>query len=169
MSKRMVICVDCGRRFDAEEEGAVYDPQSRRYTCMDCAKKAEEYQKRRAIENAGRPDVSGVKKQKPLALILKLFFGVVFFCASFSADMEFGARMVGIVLGLGLIAWGLFPMYKARKAMKDAKQRQQAEIARQAADAAAAEAARLAEPWTCPACGADTKGDACEYCGKPRP
>ena len=27
----------------------------------------------------------------------------------------------------------------------------------------------IPDDWTCPACGADTKGDVCEYCGKPRP
>ena len=163
MAKRMVICVECGRRFDAELEGARYDPQSRRYTCMDCARREEARAKQRRIENAGRPDFSGVKKQKPLALILKLFFGAVFVCVCFSSDMEFGARMLALVCGLALIAWALFPFYKVRKAVMEAKQRQQAEIDRQAA-----EAERLANvPKVCPACGAQTKGDKCAYCGSP--
>lgn len=163
MAKRMVICVECGRRFDAEVEGARYDPSSRRYTCMDCAKKEEEYAARRRIENAGKPDFSGVKKQKPLALILKLFFGVVCVCVCFSKDMEFGARILALVVGLALLAWAAFPFYKGRKAVLEAKARQQAEIDRQAA-----EAERLANvPKVCPACGAQTKGDKCEYCGSP--
>ena len=107
MAKRMVICVECGRRFDAEEEGAVYDPSSRRYTCRDCEKKNEERRKQRMIENAGRPDLSGVKKQKTGAMIAKFAVGALFICIGlFGGDMEFGARMVGLILGLALIAWG---------------------------------------------------------------
>lgn len=165
MAQRMVICVDCGRRFDAEKEGARYNPSSRRYQCMDCAKKEEAAMKQRRIENAGRADFSGVKKQKPWAFILKLFFGVAFICSCIGADMEAGARILGIVVGLALIAWALFPFYKAKKAIDAAKQRQQAEIDRQAAE----EAAELEKPWTCPACGAKTKGTACEYCGMAKP
>ena len=163
MAKRMVICVDCGRRFDAEAEGAKYDPSSHRYQCMECAKKDEEYAARRRIENAGKPDLSGVKRQKPIALILKLFFGIVCICVCFTGDMEFGARILALVVGLALLVWAAYPFYKGRKAVIEAKKRQQAEIDRQAA-----EAERLANaPKICPACGAKTKGDACEYCGTP--
>ena len=166
MAKRMVICVECGRRFDAEEEGAVYDPSSRRYTCRDCEKKNEECRKQRMIENAGRPDLSGVKKQKTGAMIAKFAVGALFICVGlFGGDMEFGARMVGLILGIALIAWGVWPILQKKKAVEEAKQRRQAEIDRQAAEA---EALRN-QPWTCPACGAKTKGDACEYCGEMKP
>lgn len=166
MAKRMVICVECGRRFDAEAEGAEYDPQSRRYTCNDCAKKNEEYRKRRMIENAGRPDLTGIKKQKTGAMIAKFAVGALFICVGlFGGEMELGARLVGLVLGLALIAWGALPIIKTKKAYAEAEQRRQAEIARQAAEA---EALRNM-PWTCPACGAKAKGDACEYCGEPKP
>lgn len=164
MATRMVICVDCGRRFDAEKEGAKYIPSSRRYQCMDCAKKEETAMKQRRIENAGRADFSGVKKQKPWALILKLFFGVLSIVSCIGADMEAGARILGIVVGLALIAWALYPFCMAKRALDQAKKRQQEEIARQAAEE---EAIRNA-PWTCPACGGKTKGDACEYCGTPK-
>lgn len=163
MAKRMVICVACGRRFDAEEEGARYDPGSRRYTCMDCARREEERANRQRIVNAGKPDLSGVKKQKPIGLILKLVFGVIFVCVCFSKDMELGARILALVVGLALIGWALLPFYKTRKAILAAQQRQQAEIDRQAAE----EAARLNEPKICPACGARTKGAECEFCGTP--
>ena len=166
MAKRMVICVDCGRRFDAEAEGAKYDPSSRRYQCMECAQKEEARVKQRRIENAGRADFSNIKKQKPGAMIAKIVFGILFVCVGmFGGDMEFGARMVGIFLGLALLAWGLWPFLMAKKAIDEAKKRQQAEIDRQAAE----EAAKLNKPWTCPACGAKTKGAACEYCGTEKP
>lgn len=162
----MVICVDCGRRFDAEAEGAKYIASSRRYQCMDCAKKEEAAMKQRRIENAGRADLSGVKKQKSGAMIVKIAVGVLFICVGlFEGDMEFGARIVGVVLGLAMIAWGIWPFLQKKKAIDEAKQRQQAEIERLAAE----EAAELAKPWTCPACGAKTNGAACEYCGTAKP
>ena len=166
MAQRMVICVDCGRRFDAEKEGAKYIASSRRYQCMDCAKKEEAAMKQRRIENAGRADFSNIKKQKPGAMIAKIAVGVLFICVGlFGGDMDFGARIVGVVLGLALLAWGLWPFLQAKKALDEAKQRQQDEIERQAAE----EAAELAKPWTCPSCGAKTKGTACEYCGAEKP
>lgn len=161
---RTRICGRCGKTIDADKEG-YYDKSLQRWICHTCAKAILEEQKQRKIENAGKPDFSGVKKQKPLALILKLFFGVVCVCVCFSKDMEFGARILALVVGLALLAWAAFPFYKGRKALIEAKQRQQAEIDRQAAEA---EALR-SQPWSCPACGAKTKGDACEYCGEPKP
>lgn len=166
MAKRMVICVDCGRRFDAEAEGARYDPSSRRYQCMDCAMKEEAAMKRRRIENAGRPDMSGVKKQKPWALVFKVLFGIMCIIICFTEpDMEIGPRILALICGLALLAWAGFPFYKAKKAIDAANTRQQAEIARQAAE----EEAILNAPWTCQACGAKTKGAVCEYCGTAKP
>lgn len=159
---RTRICGRCGKTIDADKEG-YYDKSLQRWICHTCAKAILEEQKQRKIENAGKPDLSGVKKQKPIALILKLVFGVIFVCVCFSKDMELGARILALVVGLALIGWALLPFYKTRKAILAAQQRQQAEIDRQAA-----EAERLANaPKICPACGAKTKGDACEYCGTP--
>ena len=97
--------------------------------------------------------------------IAKLIIGALFFFACIGADMEIGARLFGIVIGLGLIAWAvlprIMPKYLEKKKEKDA-------AARQAAEAATAEVKRLNTPWKCPSCGAMTKGDACEYCGTPK-
>lgn len=97
--------------------------------------------------------------------IAKLIIGALFFFSCFAADMELGARLFGIVLGLGLIAWGILPHVLPKLA---AKKKEQEAAARAAAAAAAAEEKRLNTPWNCPSCGARTKGDACEYCGTPR-
>ena len=37
MSKHMVVCKVCGRRFDASS-GGFYDAASRRYICKKCGK-----------------------------------------------------------------------------------------------------------------------------------
>ena len=37
MPQHMVICVNCGKQFDANKGGA-YDPAAKRYTCKACAK-----------------------------------------------------------------------------------------------------------------------------------
>lgn len=145
--KHMVVCVECGRQFDASR-GAHYDPKTRRYTCKSCVKKY----------NADVREHSTGMRQSTGAMIAKIVFGVMFIIVALTGDLEMSARGVGIVLGLGLIAWGLLPWWKARKANEAAAARAQAEKA-------AAEYARANAPKTCPACGARTKGDVCEYCG----
>ena len=162
---RIRICGNCGKQIDADKEG-YYDRHLQLWICHECAQKSLEDRKRRMIENAGRPDLTGIKKQKTGAMIAKFAVGALFICVGlFGGDMELGARLVGLVLGLALIAWGALPIIKTKKAYAEAEQRRQAEIARQAAEA---EALRNM-PWTCPACGAKTKGAACEYCGEPKP
>jgi len=157
MSKHMVVCMNCGRRFDASR-GGYYFKTSRRYMCPKCGKEHNrEVKEAQADEREARTGM----RQSTGAMIAKIAVGLLFVVSSFATD-SVGATLTGIVIGLALVAWGMLPWWKIKKAELDAKKAE-------AADAAVAEAARLAEPWTCPACGADTKGDACEYCGRPRP
>lgn len=162
MAKHMVICMSCGKRFDASR-GGYYFKSQRRYMCPKCGKTHNrEVKEEQADEREARTGM----RQTTGAMIAKFAVGALFICVGlFGGDMEFGARMVGLILGLALIAWGALPIIKTKKAYAEAEQRRQAEIARQAAEA---EALRNM-PWTCPACGAKTKGDACEYCGEPKP
>ena len=151
MSKQhIVVCQNCGRQFDASR-GGYYNSSTRRYTCKSCGKK---------LKADAREGATGMR-QSTGAMIAKTAVGVLFLIAAFSTGTA-GATLTGIVVGLALIVWGLLPWYKVKKAAAD-------EAKRAATEAAAAEAARLAEPWTCPACGAKTKGDVCEYCGEPKP
>lgn len=151
-SKHLVVCVQCGRQFDANR-GAHYDPQTRRYTCRSCLKK-----------NAGnaRERSTGMRQSKG-AMIAKLAFGAIFVISAFGAFADglsegvgkaIGALLVGLVLGAALIAWGLLPWLKVKRESEAA-----------AARAAAEEFARKNALRKCPACGAMSKGDVCEYCG----
>ena len=93
------------------------------------------------------------------AMIAKIVIGAIFFVSGFTTG-SVGPTLVGVIIGLGLIAWGLLPMLLPRIQAK--KEAEAAEAARKA------EEERLAnEPKACPACGAHTKGHVCEYCGEP--
>ena len=97
---------------------------------------------------------SPAKKPTPSAMIAKIAIGVMFLAVSFTGDLEASGRAVGIVLAAALIAWGLVPYFKAKKAQEAA-----------AAVRVEAEIAQKNAPKKCPACGAMTKGDVCEFCG----
>lgn len=150
MSKHMVICKVCGKRFDANK-GGFYDAGSRRYICPKCGKAHN-----RAVKEveADRREAATGMRQKPGAMIAKIAIGLMFFFVSFGME-DASSVVIGLVIGLALIAWGLLPWLLPR--LKEKK-----------AEAAAAEAAAK-EAKLCPYCGAPTKGDTCEYCGSPLP
>lgn len=158
--KHMVTCVQCGRRFDASW-GAYYNKSTRRYTCKRCAGAMKREQ--RSIQADAREERTGMR-QSMGAMIAKIAIGALFVVVGFSElspkteNGGFGPFLVGLILGAALIAWGLLPWLKARR------EAQAAEAADAAAEAADLQA-RLNEPKTCPACGATTKGERCEYCG----
>ena len=144
--KHLVICVQCGRQFDARK-GAHYDPQTRRYTCKSCLKK---------YNGDVRERSTGMRQSKG-AMIAKIAIGVIFLIVSLSSgELDAAGRGIGIVIAAALIAWALLPYFKAKKDREAA-----------AARSAAEDFARRNAPKKCPACGAMTKGDNCEYCGAP--
>lgn len=145
-SKHLVVCVQCGRQFDANK-GSYYDPQTRRYTCKSCLKK----------HNGDVRERSTGMRQSKGAMIAKIAIGVIFLIVSLSSgELDAAGRGIGIVIAAALIAWALLPYFKAKKEREAA-----------AARSAAEEFARQNAPKKCPACGAMTKGDNCEYCGAP--
>lgn len=153
MSKHMVICQKCGRQFDASR-GGYYDAASRRYTCKSCGKAHNKAV--RSLEADEREAATGMRQTQG-AMIAKIVVGVIFIISAFATETA-GAALIGIVVGLGVIAWGLLPWWKVKKAEKAA------------AAAAAAEArAKIEEKKLCPACGALSSGEICEYCGTPLP
>lgn len=150
--KHMVVCQRCGRQFDANS-GAFYDRQSRRYTCKKCLKE---------MDGNTREKATGMR-QSTGAMIAKIVFGALFVISGFTTGIPamgenfasgFAALLMAIILGGALLAWGLVPYFKAKKAQEAA-----------AARSMAAEIARQNAPKKCPACGAMTKGDVCEFCG----
>lgn len=156
MAKHMVICMSCGKRFDASR-GGYYFKSQRRYMCPKCGKAHNREVKE---EQADYREARTGMRQTAGAMVAKIAIGVICVIACLSGPMEIGARLLGIIVGLALIAWGLLPWLLPRL-----KERKQTEAA---AAAAQAEAERLANlPKVCPACGAQTKGDRCEYCGTP--
>ena len=155
MAKHMVTCMGCGKRFDANR-GGYYLKSKQRYLCPKCGKAHNREVKE---EQADVREATTGMRQTTGAMIAKIAVGAMFFFIGFTMD-SFGSAITGIVIGLALIAWGLLPWLMPRlKAKKEAEA---------AAAAARAEAERLANiPKICPACGAHTKGAACEYCGAP--
>ena len=153
MSKHMVICQKCGRQFDASR-GGYYDAASRRYTCKSCGKAHNRTLKE---AEADKREARTGMRQTQGAMIAKIVVGVICIISAFATETA-GAALVGIIVGLGVIAWGLLPWWKVKKAEKAA------------AAAAAAEAqAKIDAQKVCPFCGAPTKGEVCEYCGSPLP
>ena len=156
MSKHMVTCMSCGKRFDASR-GGYYFKSKQRYMCKKCGR---EHNREIKEEQADVREAQTGMRQTTGAMIAKIAIGLICVISCIGGEMEIAARLLGIVVGLALIAWGLLPWLLPRlKAKKEAE----AEAAR-----LAAEAERLAgEPKICPACGARTKGESCEYCGTP--
>ena len=143
-AKHLVICERCGRQFDANKGGR-YNSNTRRYTCKSCLKQ---------ISGDARERSTGMR-QSTGAMIAKIAIGVMFLVVAVtSKELDGPSRGVGIVLAAALIAWALIPYFKAKKAKEAA-----------AAQAAAVQFEIKNAPKKCPACGAMTKGDVCEYCG----
>ena len=144
--KHMVVCRECGRQFDANK-GGYYDKLSGRYTCKSCGRK---------IKGDLNERSTGMRQSKG-AMIAKIAVGVIFLIVSLSSgELDAAGRGIGIVIAAALIAWALLPYFKAKKEREAA-----------AARSAAEEFARRNAPKKCPACGAMTKGENCEYCGAP--
>lgn len=152
--KHYVSCVRCGLQFDASRGGFSYDEDSRRYTCPDCVKRMrrerEEYKKSRAKrereEAVEKQKQSATMKQSLGAMIAKIAVGCLFLVASFGMDNA-GEVCVGLILAAALIAWGLVPYFMAKKKQEELRRKE----------------ARRKK--VCPACGATTRGNVCEYCG----
>ena len=110
------------------------------------------------------------KEKKPSVgwMIAKIALGVMFIGVSFGDPGESdGAAylVVGLALGLALIAWGLIPWLRFRKEEKrreEEKDRQRAEEVRRREEEREARENRV---YVCPGCGATGKGKVCEYCG----
>lgn len=172
MARHNVTCVKCGLVFDASEPGFSYDEFSRRYTCPECTERnriaAIEYAAKRKIwekEAAAEREKqearrrrqdreaaiekkkqSAKMKQSIGAMIAKIAVGCLFLVVSFGMDNA-GEVCVGLILAAALIAWGFVPYFMAKKKQEELRRKE----------------ARRKK--VCPACGATTRGDTCEYCG----
>jgi len=117
----MVVCVKCGRQFDANKERAGYIKESRRYVCGKCfaeqrKRKMENEKNRKAQEANERERVTGMKQSKP-AMIVKIAVGALFALCSvpLAAQGDFVSFSVGLVIAAALIAWGIVPYIRAQR------------------------------------------------------
>lgn len=112
------------------------------------------------------------KKPSVGAAIAKIAFGVMFIGVCFGEPKEsdpVSYLVVGLALGLALIAWGLIPwlrVWKEEKRLRLEEERQKEESERLRAER---KAEKENELRTCPNCGATGRGSVCEYCGSKLP
>ena len=145
--KHIVTCLDCGKQFDANR-GGYYIQDKGRYLCKSCGKARKKVTKQQHKQ---------FKKSAGSVSIPKIAIGLLFVAAGFSSPdsgWTFGYFLTALILGGGLILWGLLPYLKKRKEEK--------EMASQVAASAEHE---LKRPKRCSSCGATGTGEACEYCG----
>ena len=119
--KHMVICVKCGKHFDANK-GGYYNQHSRRYTCKTCGKAQiaaekkinSDFKAKRNLERTGM-------KQSYGSMILKIVIGLIIVSCGFSSPESgwtFSYFLTSLIIGCSVIAWGLVPFLKARKQKK---------------------------------------------------
>ena len=109
--------------------------------------------------------MSTIKKPRIGATIAKIAAGLIFIDIGIAPDPEFeaGARGVSIIIGLAIIAWAFIPYFKWNKRHKEVQE----EIKREEQEIREIRQTFENRSWTCPHCGANTKGKFCEYCGSP--
>ena len=107
--------------------------------------------------------MSTSKKPRTGVMIAKIAAGLLFIYIGIAPDPEFeaGARGVSIIIGLALIAWAYIP-YRNWKARKKEVLEQ---IEKEEKEIAQLKEALKNRPRKCPHCGANTRGNVCEYCG----
>ena len=108
MAKHEVACVACGRMFDAEQ-GGVYDPKSRRYTCPECAARQRD------------AAVAALAKKLRRRFIIKLVVAALFLCVGFSSigKESAGTVILAFLIGIALVAWAVVPLLIAKKRGKN--------------------------------------------------
>ncbi len=159
--RKKVTCPCCGVRFDFRNgyvvDGTMY--------CQKCgpAKAADARETR-----TGMRQTTGAMIAKITAGALFVFFGFI----PPSGGWDFGYFLTALAIGGGLIAWGLFPYMKVQKAKREQLEAEKRAIDWEREQREAKEREKAEEwyrkhnaPKTCPACGATSRGDVCEYCG----
>lgn len=151
--QHLVVCVMCGRQFDANR-GGYYNSRTHRYTCKTCGvgPVAQPAAARSSVPNpVTAKSLLSPMIGKCIIAGLILFGGLVF--------LAYGGWFFTLLALAGAVALaltGIIP-YVKRKKLED---RMKAEIL-------AAQEEKRNRQKTCPKCGATTKGQVCEFCGSP--
>ena len=104
MAKHEVACVACGRMFDAEQ-GGKYNPNTKRYTCPECA--ARQY-------DAAVAEMA--KKIRRRTIIKLLIAAFLLYCGFSYIGKESASTVVtAFVIAAALIAWAIVPLFIAKK------------------------------------------------------
>jgi len=139
-----VVCKLCGRKFDVEKQGGVYDGS--RYICKSCVKMMKKGEKLNRSTTDTKASSSWFSKN------WKILFGVIFLIGGLgNIGKNSDAAIFGTLIGIGLT---IMHFYSENKAKKQEKTQKEAEL--KAIDE---------EIKFCKICGAKTKGMYCEYCG----
>ena len=155
MATHMVVCINCGKTFDANK-GGYYDRSIRRYTCDACAKgiKRTRIRAKYEVDAREREAATGMRQSKGFMAAKIIVGALLAICSVFMSRVI--TILVFLAAGAALIAWGLVPYFNGKKIMKE-----------RAAEKAAAGSEGSDALKICSCCGAQTKGPTCEYCGTP--
>jgi len=139
-----VVCKYCGKKFDVEKKGGYFD--GTRYICKSCGKMIKKQAKANTLNLNTNSNDTWFKKY------WKILFGVFFLIGGFgNIGQDWEAAIFGVLTGAGLLFYNFYPQIKAKNQEKEQKEAEQK--------------ARAEERKNCKACGAQTKGDYCEFCG----
>lgn len=180
-TKHNVVCMSCGRKFDANKIGARYVSDKQRYMCGSCARKlksaekakqkAEKEDRQRSIIDAVasgemNEDQATIASHKPgkgkmIAGIIVAAVGIFGFAGGSGQGIAYFLSCIIILLiGAGLLTWHFISDKKFKEAV-------QAERERSLSERQAVMQRQKNQTKTCPNCGGITKGRYCEYCGSP--
>ena len=141
MQAHIVSCYECGKRFDTNN-GAYYIKEKRRYMCPNCGMRMEgqpgiirhdpvvEEVKLDTVEKRAKAD--GIKKPTTGGTIAKIAIGLIFIAVPYTKTetgkaQELSVIVMGLIIGLALIAWALIPYLKYRSWLKKDEQRREDE------------------------------------------
>ena len=121
---------------------------------------------------AKQTESNNIRRPSTGGTIAKLVFGVILAGTSFGDPGDSDPvyfLVVGLAIGLGLIAWALLPWLSVRKQEKRLAAQEEERKRELARIRAEEKAERESEIKICPACGATSRGKVCEYCGTKLP
>lgn len=157
-----VTCYECGKRFNTSTNTAFYDSSIHRYVCAKCKRIIDKRQK--AANRAIKQQKEEIKKKQIADGTYqpnwwernwKWFIGGLCVFTGIAGISSGWIAVLMILAGVGFILAYFLPIIKGKRDEK----------AKQIIEQNAIES----EQWQCPACGAQTKGQICEYCGSKKP
>lgn len=168
---QIVICSECGRKFDIGVEGGAYDKRTKHYFCNKCKNviKKREAIKRNSLDGyTENTALSAIKRKKTIGIVLFcigcLFFAVMLDTLGESTD-DTSTLFTQLVVTALFFIFGCINILKSEKELKKYKENEKDEQYENN-DIDFGYKERVENQYRCPNCGALTKGQNCEYCGQ---